>query len=93
MDTVTAVLADAVRRRVVDPEPVNLAFGSRVSLLELINELEEVIGHPLAREHRDPRPGDVPHSQADSSRLRAHFPDIEPSHVARVPPRHGGLAP
>ena len=29
--TVVAVLADAIRRRVVDPWPVNLAYGSRVS--------------------------------------------------------------
>ncbi len=78
VDTVTATLAGAVHRRVVDSEPVNLAFGSRISLLELIDELEKVLGHPLAREHRDPRAGDVPHSQADSARLRSHFPDIEP---------------
>lgn len=78
VDTVTAVLADAVHRRVVDGEPVNLAFGSRISLVELIGQLEDIFGHPLARDHRDPRPGDVPHSQADSSRLRKHFPGIEP---------------
>lgn len=83
VDTVTSVLADAVCRKVVDAEPVNLAFGSRVSLLELIEQLEEVMGHPLERDHRVPRPGDVPHSQADSSRLRTHFPDIEPDPLAK----------
>jgi UDP-glucose 4-epimerase len=79
VDTVTAVLADAVRRTVVDLEPVNLAFGSRVSLLELIGELELVLGHPLPRTHRQPRPGDVPHSQADRTRLGALFPDVRPT--------------
>ena len=40
--TVVSVLTDAIRRRVVDLEPVNLAYGSRVSLLELIALLEEI---------------------------------------------------
>lgn len=76
--TVTAVLADAVARRVRHPEPVNLAFGSRVSLLEVIAELERLSGHRLAVDHTEPRPGDVPHSQADDTRLRSLFPDVEP---------------
>lgn len=76
--TVTAVLADAVARRVHHPEPVNLAFGSRVSLLEVIAELERLLGHRLAVDHTGPRPGDVPHSQADDTRLRSLFPDVEP---------------
>ncbi|HAS11820.1 MAG TPA: GDP-mannose 4,6-dehydratase, partial [Acidimicrobiaceae bacterium] len=40
--SVCAVLGDAIERRVSDPEPVNLAFGSRVTLLELIAELEQI---------------------------------------------------
>jgi UDP-glucose 4-epimerase len=57
---------------------VNLAFGSRLSLLEVIRELETVLGRPLEREFGAPRAGDVRDSQADSSRLRALFPDIAP---------------
>lgn len=77
VDTVTEVIADAVARAVVYPEPVNLAFGSRVDLLGLIAELEGILGHALAVEHLEPRAGDVRHSQADSTRLRELFPDIE----------------
>jgi UDP-glucose 4-epimerase len=77
--TVVAVLTDAIRRRVVDPEPVNLAFGSRVSLLELIALLEEAVGHDLERHHVEPRAGDVRHSQADPTRLRKLFPDVQPT--------------
>ena len=62
-----------------DPEPVNLAFGSRVSLLELIAVLEEVMGHELHRDHLEPRPGDVHDSQADQTRLRRMFPEIRPT--------------
>lgn len=78
VDTVTAVLTDAVLRRVSDPDPVNLAFGSRTDLLTLVGMLEEQIGHPLERDHQPVRPGDVPHSQADSTRLLQLVPDVTP---------------
>jgi UDP-glucose 4-epimerase len=76
--SVVAVLHDAIRRRVTDPEPVNLAFGTRVSLLELIELLEKLIGAPLPRHHTDSRPGDVRDSQADQTRVRRLFPGTEP---------------
>ncbi len=76
--TVCQILLDAVLRRVVAPEPVNLAFGSRTTLLELVTLLEDVAGQPATVSHGPPRPGDVPHSQADNSSLRALFPDVQP---------------
>ncbi|GAA1387467.1 SDR family oxidoreductase [Kitasatospora putterlickiae] len=82
--TVTQVITDAVLRRVVHADPVNLAFGTRTSLLELIGELESVLGRPVEVTHVDPRPGDVRDSQADNARLRELFPDVRP-----VPLREG----
>jgi UDP-glucose 4-epimerase len=76
--TVTAVIGDALRRRVTSPGPVNLAFGSRRSLLELIDELQQVLGFEVDVVHKDPRPGDVRDSQADGTRLQNLFPDAEP---------------
>lgn len=76
--SVCRVIGAAVERRVTSAQPMNLAFGSRLSLLGLIELLEAELGHPIEREHQPSRPGDVPHSQADSSRLRATFPDLEP---------------
>lgn len=78
VDTVCRILTDALLRRISDPEPVNLAFGTRTSLLGLIETLREVLGADLAVEHSAPRPGDVLHSQADGARLRGLFPSIEP---------------
>jgi UDP-glucose 4-epimerase len=75
--SVAAVLADAAERQVGSPTPVNLAFGSRISLLELIAELETVLDRPLERDHAPSRPGDVRHSQADQTAFRALFPDAE----------------
>jgi UDP-glucose 4-epimerase len=79
VDTVVSVIAAAVRRRVADPEPVNLAYGSRVSLLELVAALEEVVGEDLRREHTEPRAGDVHDSQADQTRLTTMFPEVRPT--------------
>ena len=76
--TVAATLTDAVVRRVGHPAPVNLAFGTRTTLLELIGELERQLGRPLEREHRPPRAGDVPHSQADQTRFESLFGHIIP---------------
>jgi UDP-glucose 4-epimerase len=76
--TVTAVLTDAVLRRVTHPGPVNLAFGTRVSLLEVIAVLERVMGRSLPLDHTEPRAGDVRDSQADQRLLRQLFPDVEP---------------
>ena len=77
--TVVSVLTDAIRRRVVDPDPVNLAYGSQVSLLDLISLLEETVGHELLRTHVESRAGDVRHSQADRTRLCRLFPDVKPT--------------
>ena len=75
--TVCQVLLDAATRGVTHPEPVNLAFGTNTTLLELISQLEEVTGRTAEVLHREPRAGDVKHSQADNATLRSLFPDVE----------------
>jgi UDP-glucose 4-epimerase len=78
VDSVTEVITRAVLDGTAHPQPVNLAFGGRQSLLDVIARLESIVGRPLERDHVDPRPGDVRHSQADQTRLRSLFPDLEP---------------
>ena len=72
--TVCAVLLDAVERTVTHPEPVNLAFGTNTTLNDLAQQIEITTGQAPDVRHRDPRPGDVPHSQADNATLRSLFP-------------------
>jgi UDP-glucose 4-epimerase len=74
---VTAVLTDAILRRVSHPTPVNLASGSRRNLLDIVGQLEEILGTSIARDHQPPRAGDVRHSQADTSTLRQLFPAVD----------------
>jgi len=76
--TVCRVLLDAVKRGVSHPEPVNLAFGTNTTLTGLVETIGEVTGQAIQVEHRDPRPGDVKHSQADNTVLRSLFPDVRP---------------
>ncbi len=62
-------------RRVTSPEPVNLAFGTRVSLLELITALE-----------RSPRPAPPASAQRAAPRRRARLPG-RPVPIAVLVPR------
>lgn len=75
------VIAEAIRGRVNSEMPVNLAFGGRYTLLDVIEVIETILGQSLAREHQPNRPGDVPHSQADQTSLRSLFPSLEPTSV------------
>jgi UDP-glucose 4-epimerase len=76
--TVSALIADALERRVTYAEPVNLAFGTRTDILTLARLVATAVGVDLQVEHVAPRAGDVAHSQADSTRVRELFPSIEP---------------
>ena len=76
--SVARVLVDAVERRVVSEGPVNLAFGGRSSVLELVDALSAVLGADLEIRHQAPRPGDVRDSQADQTTLRRLFPAASP---------------
>jgi UDP-glucose 4-epimerase len=80
--SVTALLAEAMARRVTSDRPVNLAFGTRTTLGELIGLLGDLLGSPIEVDHQEPRTGDVRHSQADTTRLAELFPDASPVPLA-----------
>jgi UDP-glucose 4-epimerase len=76
--TVTRVLADAVTGGVSCQTPVNLAFGTRMSVLELANRVAAASGAAIEIHHEPPRAGDVRDSQADCGHLRRLFPGVAP---------------
>jgi UDP-glucuronate decarboxylase len=80
--SVVDVLGQEITRRVNYPDPVNLAFGTRVTLLEVVAELEHILERRLPVDHMPTRVGDVRRSQADSSLLLELFPDLEPTKLA-----------
>ncbi|MGW0771609.1 NAD-dependent epimerase/dehydratase family protein [Streptomyces sp. NPDC002676] len=75
--TVARVLADAVLRKVTCASPVNLAFGTRVSILELAHHLAKALELAVEIRHEAPRRGDVRDSQADDGMLRSLFTGLE----------------
>jgi UDP-glucose 4-epimerase len=81
--TVVTVLTDAVLGRVTSPEPVNLAFGSRITILELASRVAAAVRLPVKIEHGPARPGDVRDSQAACGRLRQLFPGVTPIGLER----------
>lgn len=78
VDTVCAVITEAVRNKTSSEYPVNLAYGTNTTLLELLDQMESQLGFPIAREHVAPRTGDVRASQADGIRIKELFPNVQP---------------
>ncbi len=76
--TVCNTLCHAIENQVTSADPVNLAFGSRISLQDVLAIIAKEVDAPLIIEHVANRVGDVPHSQADGSLLRSLIPGIEP---------------
>ena len=77
--TVARVVAEAAVTGTTSRVPVNLAFGTRVTVIELAERISSTLGRPLATEFHPARPGDVRDSQAANDRLRSLFPEVEPT--------------
>lgn len=76
VDTVTSVLEEAINRRVTCDSAVNLALGSRITLNQLVEEINLITGKPIKVTREQRRSGDVPHSSADSTLLESLFPAV-----------------
>ncbi|SVC17806.1 uncharacterized protein METZ01_LOCUS270660, partial [marine metagenome] len=74
VDTVTEVIITALREQLNHEKPVNLAFGGRTRLLDVVSLLEDVLDRKLLIDFQPPRPGDIRQSQADPTLLRELFP-------------------
>lgn len=51
-------------------EVFNIALGGRISLLEMIDILNQLLGTSIAPVFTDPRPGDIKHSRASIDKAR-----------------------
>ena len=78
VDSVVDVLVDAVERQVSLDTPVNLAFGRRHSLLDLLERIERLLGVTPQVEFVPARVGDVKNSENDPTLLQSVFPSVEP---------------
>ncbi len=76
--TVCDAIQKIIERGISNEWPVNLAFGTRTDLNTLIQMIKSITGADIEVDYKDPRVGDVRHSQADSTQLRALLPDLLP---------------
>jgi UDP-glucose 4-epimerase len=77
IETVINVLIEGMKSNLSHPSPINLAFGSRITLNQLVSILKKSFP-ALESIHQDNRIGDVRNSQNDPKLLRSIFPNIEP---------------
>jgi UDP-glucose 4-epimerase len=78
VDTVCEAILEAIQQKMSHPHPVNLAFGTKTNLLDLIKIIgEETSIHPQIS-FTEPRIGDVPASQADPTQFKELFPRLSP---------------
>jgi UDP-glucose 4-epimerase len=77
--SLVGVLADAALKGVASPSPINLAFGTRTTIIALARKIELITGRPIDLQFARTRPGDVRDSQADNSRLRMLMPEARDS--------------
>ena len=68
-------------------EAFNVAYGGRVSLLELLEEIKSILDSDIAPRHEAPREGDIRHSQADISKARRLL-GFEPESTVRAGLQH-----
>jgi UDP-glucose 4-epimerase len=73
--TVVQILASCILNKVLHPEPVNLAYGNKISLNQ-VAELLRNIFPDLNVKYLPPRNGDVLHSENDPKLLKSLYPDI-----------------
>lgn len=77
VDDVVDVIVRAINDRVEHPTPVNLAFGRPISLLDVVEQLQNHF-RDIAMTFGPPRAGDIQHSENDPALLSELFPAIDP---------------
>ena len=51
-------------------ETINLATGGRIAIIDLVRQLNVIMGNAIEPNHADERPGDIKHSRADIGKAR-----------------------
>lgn len=71
-------LAEALNKKITHSTPVNLAFGEKISIIDLIHKLEVIVGRSLPINYLPRRNGDVDNSQSDPNLFHSIFSEVEP---------------
>jgi UDP-glucose 4-epimerase len=77
VSTVVEILTSTLENEFCHPQPINLAFGNRISLNEVLKNLKMHFQN-IRIGHKEARPGDVKDSQNQPDLVKSHFPKIKP---------------
>lgn len=73
--TVVNIILSCISKKILHPEPVNLAYGNDISLNQVL-EIMKFNFPTLKVKYLPPRKGDVLHSKNDPKLIKALYPDI-----------------
>ena len=73
--TVVNIILSCITKKILHPEPVNLAYGNNISLNQVL-ELMKLNFPTLNVKYLPPRKGDVLHSKNDPKLIKTLYPDI-----------------
>lgn len=73
--TVVNIVLSCITRKILHPEPVNLAYGNSISLNQVL-EIMKLNFPTLKVKYLPPRKGDVLHSKNDPKLVKTLYPDI-----------------
>jgi len=77
VSTVVEILTSTLENKFYHPQPINLAFGNRISLNEVLRNLN-IHFQNIRVGHKEARPGDVKDSQNQPDLVKSYFPKIKP---------------
>ena len=77
VSTVVEILTSTLENKFYHPQPINLAFGNRISLNEVLRNLN-IHFQNIRVDHKEARPGDVKDSQNQPDLVKSYFPKIKP---------------
>jgi UDP-glucose 4-epimerase len=73
--TVVDIILSCISRRILHPEPVNLAYGNNISLNQVLETMK--LNFPTLKvKYLPPRKGDILHSKNDPKLIQTLYPDI-----------------
>ena len=73
--TVVNIILSCISKKILHPEPVNLAYGNNISLNQVL-EIMKLNFPTLKVRYLPPRKGDVLHSKNDPKLIKNLYPDI-----------------
>jgi len=77
VSTVVEIITISIEKSITHAEPINLAFGNRISLNQIILELKKYFSN-LDVIYKEPRQGDIKDSQNDPALIKNLFPEVIP---------------